>query len=330
MSFAQVPVAIDIINTSLIGYFGVSLTEFDTANLDLIAAGSCIEIAGAFFKATTDITPDSASWTAISTNARAYLLLTPSGSVGSQTLAASWSSSIPVWSVSKQGWYTTTGSAVRVVASVIKLSSTTSGTKYLMERQTSIKGVVEVLTSGTTWVVPAGIHRIKVTTIGGGGGGGNSGSTGAASGGGGGGGGGGGQWVRSFVTVIPGNTITYAIGAGGAFGGGSGGTSSLTGASSALGGSPGAASPGGSTQGAVGGDGGGAGEGGGAGGPGTPGGSSGGGGVQGGNGGPGGAAGSVGQIYGGGGGGAGGPGGGGSGGSASGGNGASGAIIIEY
>ncbi len=73
---------------------------------------------------------------------------------------------------------------------------------------------VDILTSGTSWGVPNNVHGIWVTTIGGGGGGGSS-----AAGGGfefAGAGGGAGGVFRSDVSVTPGASISYSIGAGGA------------------------------------------------------------------------------------------------------------------
>lgn len=71
-----------------------------------------------------------------------------------------------------------------------------------------ITKTIEVLTSGTTWVCPAGITSVKMTVVGGGGGGGRA--VASASGGGGGGGA-----VKVF-TSTPATSYTYAIGAAGA------------------------------------------------------------------------------------------------------------------
>lgn len=82
-----------------------------------------------------------------------------------------------------------------------------------------------VLTSSQTWIVPAGVSRIKVTVVGGGGGasGNNASQTGAA-------GGGGGAAIKTMV-VTPGTSYAVTIGAGGSAGatGTSGGTSSFVG-----------------------------------------------------------------------------------------------------
>lgn len=66
--------------------------------------------------------------------------------------------------------------------------------------------------TGKSYVVPAGVTRLRVRACGGGGGGGYTSSfTGGAHGGGGGGGG----HFDVYITVVPGSTITYSVGAGG-------------------------------------------------------------------------------------------------------------------
>ena len=102
---------------------------------------------------------------------------------------------------------------------------------------------VVTLTSGTSWTIPTGVTQIIATLIGAGGGGAGStapatlsaiqlpGLSGACI-------------ISTISGLTPGNTITYAIGAGGSAGGlnaagGLGGTTTMTGATSAPGG-PGA------------------------------------------------------------------------------------------
>ncbi|MBC7743499.1 MAG: hypothetical protein H7096_00180, partial [Flavobacterium sp.] len=72
--------------------------------------------------------------------------------------------------------------------------------------------------TGIVFTVPAGVTSIKVESWGGGGGGGSIVSRNRA-------GGGGGAYASSFVTVIPGNQYSVAIGAGGATGVAGGNTS---------------------------------------------------------------------------------------------------------
>lgn len=96
------------------------------------------------------------------------------------------------------------------------------------------------LTSGTSYTVPAGVSSLNVTCIGGGGGGpgANSASTHGGQRG------HGGQIVHSIVSTTPGASITYAIGAGGngTTGPGTatvGGSTTFTGATTAVGGNGG-------------------------------------------------------------------------------------------
>lgn len=92
------------------------------------------------------------------------------------------------------------------------------------------------LTSGTSYTVPTGVTYLNVTLRGGGGGGSGAGAGLKASGG---------QIVSSTLSVTSGASITYAIGAGGTAGtstptsGGQGGTTTFTGATSAVGGAGG-------------------------------------------------------------------------------------------
>lgn len=123
---SQISTSVTIINSGLKGFIALSLTNFTSTAVSAIASGSAVEVAGAFFLADGDITINASSWTAITTASTAYLALTPSGSAGSQTIAAAWTATAPVWSTSKQGWYATAASSVRVVASAYKDGPTTS------------------------------------------------------------------------------------------------------------------------------------------------------------------------------------------------------------
>lgn len=66
--------------------------------------------------------------------------------------------------------------------------------------------------TGKSYVVPAGVTMLRVRACGGGGGGGY---TSSFTGGNHGGGGGGGGHFDVYITVVPGSTITYSVGAGG-------------------------------------------------------------------------------------------------------------------
>lgn len=107
---------------------------------------------------------------------------------------------------------------------------------------------VVTLTSGSSWTVPSGVTSINACLIGGGGGGGGGTSSGIGNRGG---NGGGGQVIETSFATTPGASISYAIGAGGTGGAGNnpstsasqpgtaGGNTTMTGATTATGGSRG-------------------------------------------------------------------------------------------
>jgi hypothetical protein len=132
MAFTQISTGISIINKGHPGSMAISLTNFTTSAASNIAAGSAVEIAGAYFLADADVTPNASSWTVITTATTAYLALTPSGSAGSQIISAAWVSTIPSWNITNQGWYTTTPSTIRIVASAFKLGETSYTDKYIL------------------------------------------------------------------------------------------------------------------------------------------------------------------------------------------------------
>jgi len=133
MPFDQISTSVTIISSGLLGFQGLSLTNYSTSALSAISEGSCIEVASAFFKATADITINASSWTAISTASTAYLQCTPSGSAGTQILSAAWTATAPTFSITKQGWYLSAGSNVRVIASAYKTSPTSQNQKRLLD-----------------------------------------------------------------------------------------------------------------------------------------------------------------------------------------------------
>jgi hypothetical protein len=94
-------------------------------------------------------------------------------------------------------------------------------------------------TASAEFVVPAGVTTIGIELWGAGGGGaaganGGFGFAGGPAGGAGGGGGGGGAYLRTTLTVTPGDTYNVVIGAGGTAGGGNGGSSEFTQGNAAL------------------------------------------------------------------------------------------------
>jgi hypothetical protein len=225
MPGAQIPTSVTRLE-SMLGYQAVSLTNFDSSALSAIAAGSKVEIAGAFFTFTVDEAIEASTWTAITTGNTAYIALIPAGVAGSQTVTARFTATAPVWSTSKQGWYASAGSSTRVIGSVYKNEATVQLQKRIFEprQDYAFRGIVELITTGSGyWTVPSDVTRIRVTCVGGGGGG----SAGESSNGGGGGGGTNISLVTATVIdVLPGQLIAYSVGAGGAGGAPTGGLGS--------------------------------------------------------------------------------------------------------
>ena len=148
MAGTQVATGISIIN-SLSGFFSLSLTNFDNDSLPAIAAGSKVEVAGAFFSFNSETAISSTNWAGISAGNMAYIMLTASGTPGSQTLAASWSGTAPTWVDSKQGWYASAASSVRCIGGVYKYDATNYSSKFVLSKGQDI--IRERYVSIGTW-----------------------------------------------------------------------------------------------------------------------------------------------------------------------------------
>lgn len=213
MAFSQISTSVTILNSGLIGYMGVSLTNYTSTSLSLIASGSGVEVAGAFFKADSDITPNATSWTAITTATTAYLAVVPSGTAGSQILSASWTATSPTWSSSKQGWYASAASSTRIIGSAYKNGAASQHHKFVYGQNngpasdSQRKRITHFSTSGTI-IIPYGITRVYVTGCAAGGDGIYSATSGSVMFG-----GGGGSWaIQEPFSVIPGETLTVTLG----------------------------------------------------------------------------------------------------------------------
>lgn len=84
------------------GFHQVSLTNYNTTDESAIAAGSVVEVNGAFYKFDAD-----ESITGSPSDGTVYIQLVPSG----DTITAQYTNTAPTWSDSKQGWYGTGGNA---------------------------------------------------------------------------------------------------------------------------------------------------------------------------------------------------------------------------
>lgn len=215
MAGAQISTSVTILN-SLHGFQAISLTEYTTSAAASIAAGSMVEIAGAFFTFVSDDAIDASSWTSITTATTAYIELTPSGTAGTQIVTATYTSTAPTWRDDLQGWYASAGSSSRVIGSVYKAEATSYYPKYIYKsvspesyRQTG----KEIFTSSGVFHVPLTVNKVYLTgcAAGGNGGGGAyfvDSSTKA------GGGGGSGEIIyKKEVSVTPGSSIIVTIGA---------------------------------------------------------------------------------------------------------------------
>jgi hypothetical protein len=148
---AQISTSVTILN-SLKGFIGLSLTNFSSTAISQIAAGSVVEVAGAYFNFVSNDTINASSWTAITTATTAYLALTPSGTAGSQILTSSYIAEPPVWHTSNQGYYASATSNIRIVGSILKIGATSQGSKLIEGRSPS-------------WQANATVENILVNTI---------------------------------------------------------------------------------------------------------------------------------------------------------------------
>lgn len=111
-----------------------SLTEYDSTTVPAIAAGSKIEVNGSLYRAATEeaiSTTDPVTSSAVA-DGTIYICMIPSGDAS--TCTAAFTSTGPVWSDSKQGWYGTGDYAnYKYIGTCIKsTSSYTYKRLYLM------------------------------------------------------------------------------------------------------------------------------------------------------------------------------------------------------
>lgn len=141
MSGVQIATSTSELQYAIQGYNGISLTNWTVSSASVIAAGSGVEVAGAFFRFSVDDTNDATSFSAITTGATAYLVLTPSGTAGSQIVTSSWTSTAPVWRMDFNGWYQTAASAIRAVAGVVKTGAASYESKFILQDRGTLEGV---------------------------------------------------------------------------------------------------------------------------------------------------------------------------------------------
>jgi len=99
MAGSQVTTDILQLQKQRLGYQGASLTNFDNDNEPQVAAGSKVEVGGALFEFAA---PESITgWAGIGNGNDVYIKLTVAG----VSITASFTTSPPAWSTSKQGFY---------------------------------------------------------------------------------------------------------------------------------------------------------------------------------------------------------------------------------
>jgi hypothetical protein len=144
MSGTQVATSSSQLTYAIQGYNGINLTNWATSAASVIAAGSGVEVAGAFFRYSGDDTNDATSFSAIATNATAYLQLVPAGTVPSQIVTSSWTSTAPVFREDLNGWYASAASATRYVAGCVKTGATSYEYKFIVEDRGSQNNAVPI------------------------------------------------------------------------------------------------------------------------------------------------------------------------------------------
>jgi hypothetical protein len=133
MAGSQVATSVTVLSVGLKGYQAISLTNFTTSAESAIAAGSTVEIAGAWFQFSSDEAINATSWTTVSTGQTAYLVAIPAGSAGSQTVTVEYTPTAPAWVDAKNGFYASAASASRVIGGMYKNSATSYQHKWLYD-----------------------------------------------------------------------------------------------------------------------------------------------------------------------------------------------------
>ncbi len=117
-----------MVNDTMQGFISLSLTNYDTTDVPLIAAGGKVEVAGSLysFSSSEDITGS------LSTEQN-YIMVTTSSS----SITASYTTDVPVWVPSKSGWYDSSTGSLRYMGGC----STDFGNKWVYHKERSIKGL---------------------------------------------------------------------------------------------------------------------------------------------------------------------------------------------
>jgi len=144
MSGSQVATSSSELQYAIYGFNAISLTNWTTSAASVIAAGSQVEVAGAFFTYSGNDTNDATSFSAITTGATAYLQLVPSGTAGSQIVTSSWTSTAPTWRTDKNGWYASAGSNIRAVAGCVKTGASSYERKFIQGDRGALRNIQDI------------------------------------------------------------------------------------------------------------------------------------------------------------------------------------------
>ena len=215
------------------GLWGMQAYPLDLAN-NKVVKGAIFNVGGVLYKASSDET--------ITGTPSNYVKLTPI-SAGAQCSAAYVANLSGVsWSDTYNGYVDVSGNLYlfdELLA--VKNGAITTPKTFIGRIGQAVPHGSQTITSGSgNFTVPAGVYSIKVTLIGGGGGTVSGNSAGGA-------GGGGGGISMATLSVTPGQTISYSVGAAGSAGaataaGGNGGDTTFTGVTTATGGGGGSPS----------------------------------------------------------------------------------------
>lgn len=118
------------------GFFGLSLTEFDTTAEPAVAAGGVIEVNGALYEFDTEEAISGSP-----SDGTVYVMVVPSG----DSITAQFTNTSPAWSDSKQGWYDSTGNYRYVARMTLDSGSYANKIRYLISDMLRNEGASNIL-----------------------------------------------------------------------------------------------------------------------------------------------------------------------------------------
>jgi hypothetical protein len=132
----------------MLGFMAISLSNMANQSAPAILAGSKVEINGAFFSVSSD--ESITGFAGFGPSTFLYIMLTPSGTPGSQTFSASYVTAAPTWDTAKQGWYAA-GTSNRYIGGLYKdAGSVNYCTKFLYPTDQGSQSQLEMLQGGYT------------------------------------------------------------------------------------------------------------------------------------------------------------------------------------